>query len=441
EGKRPRCLGVLKDQRYLRFNLSRRQWISVCSAGLHRHGKPLCSFGNERSPGTMEDKRNIQIIEWEHLDKKKFYVFGVAMTMMIRVSVYPFTLIRTRLQVQKGKSLYHGTFDAFVKILRADGVAGLYRGFLVNTFTLISGQCYVTTYELTRKFVADYSQSNTVKSLVAGGSASLVAQSITVPIDVVSQHLMMQRKGEKMGRFQVHGNLEGQGVIAFGQTKDIIRQILRADGLRGFYRGYVASLLTYIPNSAVWWPFYHFYAEQLSRLCPQECPHIVFQAISGPLAAATASILTNPMDVIRTRVQVEGKSSIVLTFRQLMAEEGPWGLMKGLSARIISATPSTIVIVVGYESLKKLSLRPELAVVSHITLGQGRAERITDPVNTTTTHPSCSRLSVRDKRGDFGLLLLQRFCAWLPSSPSFDFPCRSGPLTRSLYSVMATGPR
>lgn len=104
---------------------------------------------------------------------------------------------------------------------------------------------------------------------------------------------------------------------------------------------------------------------QLSRLCPQECPHIVFQAISGPLAAATASILTNPMDVIRTRVQVEGKSSIVLTFRQLMAEEGPWGLMKGLSARIISATPSTIVIVVGYESLKKLSLRPELVDSRH----------------------------------------------------------------------------
>lgn len=127
----------------------------------------------------------------------------------------------------------------------------------------------------------------------------------------------------------------------------------------------MASLLTYIPNSAVWWPFYHFYAEQLSYLCPKECPHIVFQAVSGPLAAATASILTNPMDVIRTRVQVEGKSSITLTFRQLIAEEGPWGLMKGLSARIISATPSTIVIVVGYESLKKLSLRPELVDSRH----------------------------------------------------------------------------
>uniref|UniRef100_H0XZC5 Solute carrier family 25 member 44 n=1 Tax=Otolemur garnettii TaxID=30611 RepID=H0XZC5_OTOGA len=212
-----------------------------------------------RPPITMEDKRNIQIIEWEHLDKKKFCVLGVAMTMMIRVSVYAFTLIHTQLQVQKGKSLYQGTFDAFIKILRADGVTGFY-GFLVNTFTLISGQCYVITYELTQKFVADYSQSNTVKSLVAGGSASLVAQSITLPIDVISEHLMTQRKGEKLGRFHV-GNPEGQSVVAFGQTKDIIKQILRADGLRGFYRGYVASLLSYIPNRAVWWPFYHFYTE------------------------------------------------------------------------------------------------------------------------------------------------------------------------------------
>ncbi|XP_028564929.2 solute carrier family 25 member 44 isoform X1 [Podarcis muralis] len=221
----------------------------------------------------MEDKRNIQIIEWEHLDKKKFYVFGVCMTMMIRVSVYPFTLIRTRLQVQKGKSLYNGTFDAFVKILRAEGAAGLYRGFLVNTFTLISGQCYVTTYELTRKYFSQYTSSNAVKSLLAGGSASLVAQSITVPIDVISQHLMMQRKGETMGRFRVQTH-EGKRFPVFGQTRDIIAQIFKADGLRGFYRGYVASLLTYIPNSAVWWPFYHFYAafqpdtQGLSTLAP-----------------------------------------------------------------------------------------------------------------------------------------------------------------------------
>ncbi|XP_007569031.1 solute carrier family 25 member 44 [Poecilia formosa] len=314
----------------------------------------------------MQQKGNIQIIEWEDLDKKKFYSFGIFMTMAIRVTVYPATLIRTRLQVQKGKSLYSGTFDAFFKILRTEGVRGLYRGFMVNTFTVVSGQAYITTYELVRKYVSQYSEANTVKSVVAGGSASLVAQSITVPIDVVSQQLMMQGQGEHLTRFRLGSNSENRkSARFFGQTRNIVSQIFAADGFRGFYRGYVASLLTYIPNSAAWWPFYHFYAEQLSILAPSDCPHLVLQAVAGPLAAATASTVTNPMDVVRARVQVEGRTSIIQTFRELIREEGCWGLTKGLSARIISSAPTAIVMVVGYETLKKLSLRPELVDSRH----------------------------------------------------------------------------
>ncbi|XP_063044962.1 solute carrier family 25 member 44 isoform X2 [Engraulis encrasicolus] len=317
----------------------------------------------------MQQKRNIQIIEWEDLDKRKFYSFGVFMTMSIRATVYPATLIRTRLQVQRGRSLYNGTLDAFVKILRAEGVRGLYRGFMVNTFTLISGQAYITTYELVRKYVSAYSANNSVKSLVAGGSASLVAQSITVPIDVISQQLMMQGQGEHLTRFKIKPRMAaaagGKHKVTFGQTRDIIAQIFATDGLRGFYRGYLASLLTYIPNSAVWWPFYHFYAEQLSKLAPSNCPHLLLQAMAGPLAAATASTVTNPMDVVRARVQVEGRSSITRTFKQLIKEEGFCGMTKGLSARIISSTPTAIVMVVGYETLKKVSLRPELVDSRH----------------------------------------------------------------------------
>lgn len=209
------------------------------------------------------EKGAIRIIEWEDLDKKKFYSLGVFMTMTTRVTLYPASLIRTRLQVQKGKALYSGTFDAFCKILRAEGVWGLYRGFMVNTFTLVSGQAYITTYELVRKYVSCYTPSNTVKSLVAGGAASLVAQTITVPIDVVCQQLMMQGQGEHLTRFKVKPKMAmstSKSKLTFGQTRDIVVQICAADGFRGFYRGYVASLLTYIPNSAVWWPFYHFYA-------------------------------------------------------------------------------------------------------------------------------------------------------------------------------------
>lgn len=47
-----------------------------------------------------------------------------------------------------------------------------------------------------------------------------------------------------------------------------------------------------------------FSTEQLSKLAPSDCPHLVLQAMAGPLAAATASTVTNPMDVVRARVQV-----------------------------------------------------------------------------------------------------------------------------------------
>lgn len=45
-------------------------------------------------------------------------------------------------------------------------------------------------------------------------------------------------------------------------------------------------------------------SEQLSKLAPSDCPHLILQAMAGPLAAATASTVTNPMDVVRARVQV-----------------------------------------------------------------------------------------------------------------------------------------
>lgn len=63
--------------------------------------------------------------------------------------------------------------------------------------------------------------------------------------------------------------------------------------------------------------------------------------------------------------KVEGRSSVIDTFKQLMAEEGLWGLTKGLSARIISSLPTSILIVIGYETLKRLSLRPELVHTRH----------------------------------------------------------------------------
>ena len=43
---------------------------------------------------------NITIIEWEMLDKKKFFPLSMMSSFTVRCFLYPLTLIRTRLQVR-----------------------------------------------------------------------------------------------------------------------------------------------------------------------------------------------------------------------------------------------------------------------------------------------------------------------------------------------------
>ena len=204
-----------------------------------------------------EDRKNIRIIEWDDLDKRKFYAFGLLMSTTIRGLIYPTTLIKTRLQVQRQNALYTGTWDAFKKIAKYEGFRGLYKGFIINTFTIFSGQCYITTYELVRKACGDL--NNTAKSFIAGGSASFVAQSLTVPLDIVSQHIMLE--GQSLDK------KSGRRKVTLRDALKISKRIYHTDGWRGFYRGYFASLLTFMPHSAMWWPFYHFYAGKSYWVC------------------------------------------------------------------------------------------------------------------------------------------------------------------------------
>ncbi|XP_038068981.1 solute carrier family 25 member 44-like [Patiria miniata] len=300
-------------------------------------------------------ERQIRILEWDDLDKRKFYTYGFMMSMFIRVINYPTILIKTRLQVQTQNALYSGTWDAFKKITKYEGIRGLYKGFFVNTLTALSGQVYITTYEVTRRAFGDH-VSNTTKSFVGGACASLVDMSITVPIDIVSQHIMMQ--GSAL-------NLEaGRRKVTFKDTRRIIHNIWHKDGPIGFYKGYTASIMTFMPMNALWWPFYHFYAEQLALLLNASLhvsvPALAIQAMSGPLASASATILTNPMDIVRTRLQVTGGDSILGAFRRLHQEEGISGFKKGLSARLLSSVPAGVVMAVSYEILKRLSVKPEV---------------------------------------------------------------------------------
>lgn len=97
-----------------------------------------------------------------------------------------------------------GTFDAYGKIYKYEGFGGLYRGFWISSVQIISGVFYISTYEGVRHLLNKQNVHSNIRALVAGGAASLVGQTILVPFDVLSQHLMMMGvngKDEKVWQY------------------------------------------------------------------------------------------------------------------------------------------------------------------------------------------------------------------------------------------------
>lgn len=255
----------------------------------------------------MDSTTVIRTIEWDMMDKRKFFPLSMLSSFSVRCCLYPLTVIKTQLQVQFRNDIYKGMVDCGCKIFKYEGVSGLYRGFWISSFQLISGVFYISTYEGVRHFLTQNGAGPRTKALIGGGCASLVGQTIIVPFDVISQHLMVLGMGVgSNGKSEVNplGIRYNPKMSRLKLSLDISREIMKRDGFRGFYRGYTASLLAYVPNSAMWWAFYHLYQDELYRVMPPWVSQLFIQCVAGSFGGFTTTIITNPLDIVRARLQV-----------------------------------------------------------------------------------------------------------------------------------------
>ncbi|XP_037027220.1 solute carrier family 25 member 44 [Bradysia coprophila] len=302
----------------------------------------------------------IRTIEWDMMEKTKFFPLSMLSSFSIRCCFYPLTLIKTQLQVQFKNNIYSGMIDAGYKIYRAEGPAGLYRGFWISSFQTFSGVFYISTYEGVRHILSNYGANQQTKSLIGGGCASLVGQTIIVPFDVISQHAMVLGMGQgKGGGVNPLGINHNSNRSRFRISMDIAKEIFRRDGFKGYYRGYNASLMAYVPNSAMWWTFYHMYEDKLIEVLPADASHLLIQCVAGSLGGFTTTIITNPLDIVRARLQVQRLDSIQSAFRELWAEEKLRMFFKGLSARLVQSAAFSFSIILGYETIKRISINDQ----------------------------------------------------------------------------------
>ncbi|KAJ6936457.1 solute carrier family 25 member 44-like isoform X1 [Populus alba x Populus x berolinensis] len=311
-------------------------------------------------------------INWDKLDKSKFYVVGAGIFTGLTVGLYPVSVIKTRLQVATRDTVEKSASSVIRGILKTDGVPGLYRGFgTVITGAVPARIIFLTALETTKvtafKMVEPFNFSEPTQAALANGiagmAASLCSQAVFVPIDLISQKLMVQGYS---GHEKYNGGL------------DVARKIIRTDGIRGFYRGFGLSVMTYSPSSAVWWASYGSsqriiwrntdsgYRQTRSTVrllgqgtdseeaAPSKSTIMLVQATGGIIAGATASCITTPLDTIKTRLQVMGherRSSARQVVKNLIKDDGWTGFYRGLGPRFVSMSAWGTTMILAYEYL------------------------------------------------------------------------------------------
>ncbi|VDK76606.1 unnamed protein product [Litomosoides sigmodontis] len=328
------------------------------------------------NPAAQSDY-GLQVIEWRHLDKYSLSTYIFTSSCSIRFLTYPFNFVKSRLQLQKQNTVYKGVRHALVDIIRSEGLRGLYRGFLMTVPQNLAPLIYCNAYEKTReslKFHLGLSSDKLVSSL-AGGTVSLLTQIIFVPTDITSQYMIIYNNPSAFIGKSHHAAVlnyiqENKAKLSSRPTFQVLGALYHVDGYRGFFRGYVASTALGMSAGSIFWIVYYTCLESI-RWCRRKFLHSLlgydkdghpYLLLDQGVAAATSSIvaatLTNPLEILRLRAQVQ-RASYPATIKTMWFDEKYRIITKGLLPRMINSCIYTTATMIIYETLKKVCVLPE----------------------------------------------------------------------------------
>lgn len=184
------------------------------------------------------------------------FLAGSTAGLLTALATNPVWVVKVRLQLQRAAGgpaapVYGGMFDAFVRIGRDEGLRGLYKGLGPSLWLVSHGAIQFTLYEqfksaLRLRRESDEEGTSVQDSLVASTASKLAAAVATYPLQLVRTRMQEVGGGRKYASM-------GEGFL----------RVVRAEGLRGLYRGLGANVARVMPQSAVTFVTY----EQVLKLC------------------------------------------------------------------------------------------------------------------------------------------------------------------------------
>ncbi|CCH42301.1 hypothetical protein BN7_1845 [Wickerhamomyces ciferrii] len=259
-------------------------------------------------------------------------IYGASASIIANTIVYPLDLVKTVIQTQLEltkdpndsilKERYKNSLDALIKIYQKRGISGLYRGLSSSLLgTAVQSFTYFYWYSFVRKLWLKFKTlkklnklNSTPEELLLGIVAAALGQLFTSPISVIST------------RQQVSPD-KNPTVL------ETSKNILKEDGITGFWRGLKVSLVLTINPSITYASF-----ERIKTICfPQKSilsPHESF--LLGVLSKMLATVITQPLIISKAMLQKnddkndENLKNFQNILKYLIKNEGFKSLWKGI---------------------------------------------------------------------------------------------------------------
>merc|ERR1719471_89307 len=157
--------------------------------------------------------------------------------------VYSLDFARTRLANDAksagkggGERQFNGLIDVYKKTLASDGIAGLYRGFVISCIGIVIYRgLYFGIFDSIKPSLPQEMQDNMLVSFLLGWGVTVGAGLASYPIDTIRRRMMMTSgEGEK-----------------FNGSIDCAQKILAREGMKSFFKGAAANILRGVAGAGV----------------------------------------------------------------------------------------------------------------------------------------------------------------------------------------------
>lgn len=279
---------------------------------------------------------------------------------------YPFDTVKVRLQTQDSRRpKYKGTIHCFSSIIRKESVAGLYKGMT----SPLAGVAFINAliFGVYGNVQRSLPFPESLQSIfVAGATAGLSQSFICCPMELVKLRMQIQEDSIRHGALSPTTKI----VKRYQGPMDCVRQIHSTNGVRGFFQGFGITALREAPAFGIYFASYEFFMSCFQRA--DNGPIGAFPILmAGGLSGIVSWVFTYPLDVVKTRIQVDGEngsrmySNMVDCTVKSYKAEGYKVFFKGIMSTIVRAFPTnaaTFVVVswtFNFFNNKKLATSPD----------------------------------------------------------------------------------